>query len=1307
MSWIAIRRISVVPLGLGVLWLLVTQAGEVQSSGASPAPEQEQLPERDRLAKQVDELRQAGKFDQAVPVAERILELERQAGGGMTMRVAEALSRLAELHEPRGDWRRALELRREAVSVRERVDGKDHWRMADARLALAFAEKVAGLGAADRAKVQAALRKEQEATRLFAQSKYEQVERVTLEVLATYQAMVGPETAEVARAWHLIGRTHLRRGDPRGAKEPNAQALRIRREVLPAGHPDIAGSLNNLGFAHSLSRDYVAARRFHEEALAIRRKALPRDHPDLAQSLNNLGLVQRELREYAAARANHEQALAIFRKTRPKDHPDLAISLNNLGNVHEDLREYAAAKKSYEEALAIFRKALPADHPDLAQSLHNLGILNYRLRDLAAARKNFEEALAIRRKTLPPGHPDIAQSLNNLGRLQQDLGEYGAAKKNYEEALAIRRKALPPGDPSIAHSLNNLGWVQRELRQYAAAEKCYEDALAIYRGAPTKYLPDMAESLDGLALVQAAMRDYGAARKNHEQATAILRRSVPKNDPRIAASLTELGNLQWHLREFAAAKRNHEEALGIYRQALPKDDPLVALCLNNLGNLQYELKAYEAAEKCYEEALAIFRKTLLEGHPYITQTLNNLGYTQRARRNYTAAKRSLEEALALRRKTLPADHPHLGQSLGALATLHRDLGDYRAARKGLEESIAIYRRTLPKDDFLIAADLLQLGEMDLALGNDLGGTASRLTEATDLLLTNQLRFAVTQAEREQLLAADLTKDCLHLLLTAATPAGADPIQLYDRVVRIKGSVTAQQRWSREARDLIEPDGARLLDQLRKVTQQFVVLSVRQRLANRRSDQQDMTDLIRTLSDQRDQLERQLTEQSAAYRTFQARSRAGATEVRTALPNDTALIDVVGYRHVIGGAGRPRILQQQRIVAFVVRPDRPGVVIVPLSPTQVLSELIERWRASYGAGKGPPADAADPGAELRKRLWEPLVKHLRGVKVVLVSPDGPLNGLPLAALPGSKPGTFLLHEYAFATVPVPQLLPDLLRGGTGQKTDPASLVVGDIDFDALPDHAAPAARQNHFSPLPGTRAEATAVHELFRATCAGRPAELLTGKAATEQAFVSRATNCSHLLVATHGFFLPEPERKELPPGGQLRSLDGMLFRSELVMANPALRSGLVFAGANYEATGQGSAFLTAMQASELDLHRVDLAVLSACETGLGQIQGGEGALGLQRAFQLAGARTAVTSLWKVPDAATQALMTRFHRNLWEKRMPKLEALREAQLWMIQEGRKHPELGLRGGLERPEPKPNERDPVSPYYWAAFVLSGDWR
>ena len=472
-------------------------------------------------------------------------------------------------------------------------------------------------------------------------------------------------------------------------------------------------------------------------------------------------------------------------------------------------------------------------------------------------------------------------------------------------------------------------------------------------------------------------------------------------------------------------------------------------------------------------------------------------------------------------------------------------------------------------------------------GVAVGDAVPRFAEATDLFQAEQLRMAVLQDEQEQLATATLAQWSLANLLSATLITSAEPASAYDRVVHVKGSVTALQRWARQARDAADPETRRLLDLLRQVNRQLVGLSMDNRPAQSKSDPRDVPDEIRTLSAERDELERRLTERSAAYRTIQARTQVGSGEVRAALPQGTALVDMtVDYWHlqppVKGQAGASH---EERMVAFVVRPDRQEVVIVPLGPSQTLAKWINRWRASYGAGKTPPAGETDPGQELRKKVWEPLAKHLEGIKVVLVSPDGPLNGLPWAALPGSHPGTFLVHEYAFAVVPVPQLLPELLKGGSDRPADRASLVIGNIDFDAH--HRAGEIKSvDQFPPLPGTEAEASAVHELFREAFPGKPAELVTGKEATKAAFARQAPTCSYLLVATHGFFLPEPKREETRSPGRLRSLEVMLFRRDLVTSNPVLRSGLVFAGANYATVGQGDAFLTALEASELDLARV-------------------------------------------------------------------------------------------------------------------------
>jgi CHAT domain-containing protein len=211
----------------------------------------------------------------------------------------------------------------------------------------------------------------------------------------------------------------------------------------------------------------------------------------------------------------------------------------------------------------------------------------------------------------------------------------------------------------------------------------------------------------------------------------------------------------------------------------------------------------------------------------------------------------------------------------------------------------------------------------------------------------------------------------------------------------------------------------------------------------------------------------------------------------------------------------------------------------------------------------------------------------------------------------------------------------------------------------------------------------------------------------------------YVHLATHGFFAPTTVRSALSEdkrGGVETYQTGQ--DRKIVGFNPGLLSGLVLAGANRSnnaelvadptATIADDGIMSALEVASLDLHGVDLAVLSACETGLGQTAGGEGMLGLQRAFQVAGAKSTVTSLWSVDDAATQMLMTEFYKRLWDREHPvgKLEALRQAQLEMLRHY--DPKSGQLRGIEIEQvPEQNQTSGLSPKYWAAFELGGDWR
>ncbi|NJN21232.1 MAG: CHAT domain-containing protein, partial [Leptolyngbya sp. RL_3_1] len=177
-----------------------------------------------------------------------------------------------------------------------------------------------------------------------------------------------------------------------------------------------------------------------------------------------------------------------------------------------------------------------------------------------------------------------------------------------------------------------------------------------------------------------------------------------------------------------------------------------------------------------------------------------------------------------------------------------------------------------------------------------------------------------------------------------------------------------------------------------------------------------------------------------------------------------------------------------------------------------------------------------------------------------------------------------------------------------------------------------------------------------------------------------------LHIATHGFFLANVDRP--PPtsrGLGFQSFDNSLVPSAPLTENPLLRSGLALAGFNSRRSGDEDGVFTALEASQLNLFGTQLVVLSACETGLGDIANGEGVYGLRRAFAIAGAETQLISLWQVDDFGTQSLMARYYENLTAG-MGRSEALRAVQLEMIEAGDRY---------------------AHPYYWAAFILAGDWR
>ena len=338
-----------------------------------------------------------------------------------------------------------------------------------------------------------------------------------------------------------------------------------------------------------------------------------------------------------------------------------------------------------------------------------------------------------------------------------------------------------------------------------------------------------------------------------------------------------------------------------------------------------------------------------------------------------------------------------------------------------------------------------------------------------------------------------------------------------------------------------------------------------------------------------------------------------------------------------------------------------------------------------------AKATAGNDRLRELLWEPLVEAIGDARQVFVSGDGFLGSVPIEVL-RREDGRYLIEQHAFVYLGDLTRLPEAVSDV--DEPEPRLLAVGDVDFWSRAELEDPATEPTYtddrarvtrtWPSLAGTRGEVEAIAALHRrAGVDGEAQLLLEGEDATEERIKQDVSSFTHVHLATHGYFLPEgmpsawrnlPERGGEDGRSRLREAEQLL-----IGVLPGLLSGLVFAGANIEATpGRDNGLLTAEEITYLDL--------SACETGLGRPESGEGMIGLRRAIRMAGARTVISSLWEVSDASTSDLMTLFYENLWLRDMPKFEALRQAQLTLLEHNRETHGHGL------------------PSTWGAFVLDG---
>jgi CHAT domain-containing protein/Tfp pilus assembly protein PilF len=1078
--------------------------------------------------------------------------------------------------------------------------------------------------------------------------------------------------------------------------------LAIERNVLPADHDDIVRSLNWLAQLHVEQEDFSSAEAMRAETLEILRKRYGEKHwkvTDARLALNDVESQARMTREqrqelaeadrlnreaialhvagkYGEATARARRALALRKAVLGERHPDYANSLNNLALLLKSQGDYATARPFYEQALAIMKEALGERHPDYARSQSNLAFLLQAQGDYAAARPLYEQTLAIVKEALGKRHPDYAKSLSNLAGLLVSQGDYAAARPLHEEALAIRKEALGERHPDYAASLNNLALLLKSQGDYAAARPLYEQALAIKKAVLGERHPAYATSLNNLAHLLNSEGDYAAARPLYEQALAIKKTVLGERHPAYATSLASLALFFESQGDYSAARPLCEQALAIRKEVLGERHPDYARSRSNLAELLRSQGDYAAARPLCEQALAIWKAVVGERHPDYARSLNNLALLLDSQGVYAAAQPLYEQALAIWNAVLNERHPYYATSLSNLGLITWAQGDLAPAGRLLTQALAITQRNV-----------------DLA--------------------------AAGQSERQQLALAQAQRRRLDAYFSIGPVSKISPHDAYARLLGAKGAVFERQRRIRSlrARHRDDPEVASQTEEYARTVGELAVLALG---APDPKKPEEWKARIEVLSQCKDKLEAELSRQDAGFREAQEVASRTPEQLQRALPKDAALIDFLVYTAFQPPTNRKGKFQGEwRMLAFVVRSDRP-VTQVDLGPVAPIQEAIDAWR-SLLIKRETGDSATDRAQAVRRLIWEPVESHLDGITTVLISPDGPISLVPLAALPAKDPTGYLIEERSIAVVPVPRMLgmaakTAARRQGTTEDDGASLLLAGDIDYGGEPGKArqgevamqrsaaisARAGLLADFAPLQATREEILAVRDSFERRFRKARVDVLREDEATEEAFRRGAPGHRYLHLATHGYFAPPELRSALAPADPKSASTRIdaLGGAGVSGWHPGLLSGIALAGANIRPTpiGHDDGILTALEVAELDLSGVELAVLSACETGLGEVAGGEGLLGLQRAFQVAGADSVIASVWKVDDEPTRALMARFYENLWRKNQPPAQALREAQLSMLRG-----DLG-RGSLTR-EPEKSRPGRLPPFYWAAFVLSTD--
>ena len=831
-----------------------------------------------------------------------------------------------------------------------------------------------------------------------------------------------------------------------------------------------------------------------------------------------------------------------------------------------------------------------------------------------------QKIIEIRKNIQGEKHSDYAEAVSNLASLYITTGNYKDAEKLFLEALSVYKNN--PGENSgYASAINNLAYLYKLCGNYYAAEQYYLKAKTFFGKIYGEKHPDYAQVLNNLAQLYQAIGNYSAAEPLLLEAKSIRKEVLGEMHPDYAQTLNNLALLYDYIGNFKIAESYYLESLYIRKNVLGEKHPSYANALGNLALLYQEWNKFDEAESLLNESKNIREEVLGKKHPLYALSLNNLGNLYIATGKYSEAETALLESKKIKEDILGKKNPSCYITILCLAELYEEMG---------KDSIALdyYTELLSFTNNSIKENFSFLSEKEKEM----------YYKTQENIYSRFYSFSLKYKSN-------------------------DPntiILVYNNVIKNKSILLKSSTAMRTA--ILSSNDSALTSKYNKwvgLRKEIDKLNQTE-LSKRRKDPE-------VLEKQANEIEKELVKGSQAFSDFDIMQRITWKEVQKSLKPGEAAIEFINF---ITGKKNDSILY----CALIVKLGSPCPEMIKLCEEKELVSLLSSAGKKVNLLYDKNSNIA---MQLYNLIWSPLEIELNDVKTIYLSPSGWLHKISFPALVKDK-NTFLCDVFdireqsSTAKIALPEYF--------SFDNSTSAAIFGGINYNTQN------TKEETWPYLEGTRTEAEKINKLLSKNL--KQVSVFSDTLGNEANFKQIAQQSNWLHVSTHGFFYPDPELKK--SGKQSESEDGGIkFRGSTGYGlwqfvrnkNPLMRSGLVFAGANEVwndevITDREDGMLTAQEVAVLDMHKCDLVVLSACETGLGDIKGSEGVYGLQRAFKMAGVKYIIMSLWQVPDKETVEFMEMFYKKLLKSKDVR-KSFNETQKEM-------------------------RKKYDPYYWGAFVL-----